>query len=66
MTKFNCTFNGEYSCSTKARSAVGVMGVFCGINHTSLVSALHGPSMFAVKAKIYGVLYKQSSCIAFD
>ena len=22
---------------------------------------LHGPSMFAVKAKIYGVLYKQSS-----
>ena len=27
---------------------------------------LHGPSMLAVKAKIYGVLYKQSSCIAFD
>ena len=27
---------------------------------------LHGPSMFAVKAKIYGVLYKQSSSIAFD
>ena len=26
---------------------------------------LHGPSMFAVKAKIYGVLYKHSS-IAFD
>ena len=28
--------------------------------------SLHGPSMFAVKAKIYGVLYKQSSSIAFD
>ena len=27
---------------------------------------LHGPSMFALKAKIYGVLYKQSSSIAFD
>ena len=27
---------------------------------------LHGPSMFAVKANIYGVLYKQSSSIAFD
>ena len=26
----------------------------------------HGPSMFAVKAKIYGVLYKQASSIAFD
>ena len=27
---------------------------------------LHGPSMFAVKAKIYEVLYNQSSSIAFD
>ena len=27
---------------------------------------LHGPPMFAVKAKIYGVLYKQSSSVAFD
>ena len=27
---------------------------------------LHGPSMFAVKAKIYGVLYSQASSIAFD
>ena len=27
---------------------------------------LHGPSMFAVKAKNYGVIYKQSSSIAFD
>ena len=26
----------------------------------------HGPSMLANKAKIYGVLYKQSSSIAFD
>ena len=28
--------------------------------------ALHGPSMFAVKVKIYGVLYNQASSIAFD
>ena len=27
---------------------------------------LHGPSMFVVKVKIYGVLCKQSSSIAFD
>ena len=27
---------------------------------------LHGLSMFAFKAKIYGVLYKQYSSIAFD
>ena len=27
---------------------------------------LHGPSMFDIKAKIYGVLYKQSSSMAFD
>ena len=27
---------------------------------------MRGPSMFAVKAKIYGVNYNQSSSIAFD
>ena len=27
---------------------------------------LHGPSMLAVRAKIYGVLYNQASSIAFD
>ena len=27
---------------------------------------LHGPSMLVVKTKIYGVLYKQSSSIAFE
>ena len=32
----------------------------------SLSKILHGPSMFAVKAKIYGVLYNQASSIAFD
>ena len=30
------------------------------------VDILHGPSMFAVKAKFYGVLYNQASSIAFD
>ena len=32
----------------------------------SAIIILHGPSMFANKAKIYGVLYKRSSSIAFD
>ena len=34
--------------------------------NNSNIPKLHGPSMFAVKAKIYGVLYKQSSSSAFD
>ena len=32
----------------------------------SAYTKLHGPSIFAVKVKIYGVLYKQSSSNAFD
>ena len=36
----------------------------CGF--TSVSTILHGPSMFAVKAKIYGVLYNLASSIAFD
>ena len=34
--------------------------------NTEGLQELHGPSMLAVKAKIYGVLYKQSSSIASD
>ena len=30
------------------------------------MTSLHGPSMFAVKAKIYGAVYNQSNSIAFD
>ena len=30
------------------------------------IRLLHSSSMFAVKAKIYGVLYNQSSSITFD
>ena len=36
------------------------------ILHIKTFVTLHGPSMFAVKAKIYGVLYNQASLIAFD
>ena len=32
----------------------------------TLADILHGPSMFAVRAKIYGVIYNQASSIAFD
>ena len=38
-------------------------GSVCSAN---FLITLHGPSMFAVKAKIYGVLYNQASSIAFD
>ena len=31
-----------------------------------MIMRLHSLSLFAVKAKIYGELYKQSSAIAFD
>ena len=33
---------------------------------TTTTVSLHGPSMFAIKAKIYGVLCKQSSSTTFD
>ena len=47
-------------------SVFEIMKVECiGINK-KLDQILQGPSMFAVKVKIYGVLYKQSSSIAFD
>ena len=35
-------------------------------NVSITVRQLHGPSMFAVKAKIYGLLYNQASSITFD
>ena len=36
------------------------------IGFPAKTSKLHGPSMFAVKTKIYGVLYNQANSIAFD
>ena len=45
----------------------GVHEIFGLENSVSItVLILHGPSMFAVKAKNYGVLYNQASTIAFD
>ena len=35
-------------------------------NNVCSYGILYGPSLFAVKAKIYGVLYNQASSIAFD
>ena len=43
-----------------------MVGNHYGTNNLMQKVKLHGPSMLAVKAKIYGVLYKQSSSIAFD
>ena len=34
-------------------------------NHITQPGILHGPSMFAVRANIYGVLYNQASSTAF-
>ena len=36
------------------------------LDYQSHSAVLHGPSVFAVKAKIYRVIYSQSSSIAFD
>ena len=36
------------------------------LGNNACICLLHGPSMFAVKAKIYGVPYKQSISNAFD
>ena len=36
------------------------------VSQDTVCNELHGPSMFAVKAKIYGVLYNQASSVAFD
>ena len=41
----------------------------CTVYYESIVyrlTKLHGPSMFAVKAKIYGAIYYQSSSTAID
>ena len=49
--------------SYSARSSILCKAIYKNI---ILKVSLHGPSMFAVKAKIYGVLYNQASSIAFD
>ena len=45
---------------------LAVLSQFLCFGSTHARRLLHGPSMFAVKAKIYGVLYNQASSIAFD
>ena len=39
---------------------------FVLVYHRIYCHKLHGPSMFAVWAEIYGVLYNQAKSIAFD
>ena len=38
----------------------------CEPSRNNSYRLLHGPSMFALKAKLYEVLYNRSSSIAFD
>ena len=59
MHKMNnqlCRSNSEYPMEVKVVVHLVI----------SVAGKLHGPSMFAVKAKIYGVIYNQASSIAFD
>ena len=60
---FIATKQGE--SSPDEQLARGITKVFAGKCYI-LITTLHGPSMFAVRAKIYGVLYNQASSIAFD
>ena len=50
------------------RSSVWRILTIGGIKHfrIPLQLILHGPSMFTVRANIYGVLYNQASSVAFD
>ena len=42
------------------------MNIYITAKQNNSIVILHGPSIFAVKAEIYGVLYNQSSSVAFD
>ena len=56
----------NYRTGTKVTRAVGVRVLRVELTVRRSIQELHGPTMFAVKAKIYGVLYNQASSIAFD
>ena len=66
-------FDRNTSCTSSADQIVcylhfmfPVFSIYHNCESLCQILELHGPSMLAVKAKIYGVLYKQSSSIAFD
>ena len=58
-TSFEAGARGHRQCRN-------ITFLYIHVNSVKPGLLLHGPSMFAVKAKIYGVIYKQSSSIAFD
>ena len=45
---------------------VKVIGSFNSYVNIPIKYILHGPSMFAVKGKTFGVIYNHSSSVAFD
>ena len=60
----------QVSLRKRSRVRANTLRTFRRVNMTEITGAegegryfasLHGPSMFAVKAKIYGVLYHQAS-----
>ena len=65
VINFNCSKSQQAETSLKL---FAILKSYARTNRHTVNSLreLHGWSMFAVKAKIYGVLYKQSSSIAFD
>ena len=64
--KYNCPAFRQWRCTTAYRLSLMISILHFYIGDRDISHTLHGPSMFAVKAKINRVLYKQSSSIAFD
>ena len=62
---YNVLFLNHFGYSSNVKLPVALRVQVLNLVFVDLL-VLHGPSMFAVKAKIYGVLYNQASSIAFD
>ena len=58
--------NVWFNLKCKKKNKKFLYGIFVLTYKTSYLALLHGPRMFAVKAKINGVLYNQSNSIVFD
>ena len=69
LNVYQLTITKTYLILLSSKAIVTVTSLFVYYSRLCLLfkkGRLHGPSMFAVKAKIYGVLYNQASSIAFD
>ena len=64
MTKFRGRFQDSVSYTFRFLNAKGQ--IYFSYSQLKNGDLLHGPSMFAVKAKIYGVIYNPASSIDFN